>query len=219
MAVVPLLVPMDQAVPMVNAWGWTVNALLLLRLRAHLSWRLLLPMVGGAALGLPLGLAFLRGADETLVKGTLGVVILGYALLALAGGVGPAVRPVSDRWGMLAGLLGGALGAAFNTSGPPVVIYASVKGWDKDLSTSTLQAFFTFSSTFSMVGFWSAGLFTPQVVRQALPVFPLVWLGILVGGHLYDRVPQARFRALVLALLVVLGGQFLVRAVLAFAAG
>lgn len=214
MALLPLVLPVDQAVPMVGAWGWTVNLLILLRLRVHLNLRGALPMIGGALLGIPLGLAFLRGANPQLVKGVLGVVILGYSLLSLAGGIRPKDRAISDRWGWLAGLVGGALGGAFNTSGPPVIVYTSLKNWPKDLATSTLQAFFVFSSTFSVIGFASVGLYTPQVVRAILPLFPAVWLGVLVGGRIYDRVPQERFRLLVLGLLVVLGGNFLIRAML-----
>ena len=209
MGLLPLLLPVEQAVPMVGAWGWTLNLLILWRLRAHLELRRVLPMVAGGVLGIPVGLAFLKGVDEAVVKGTLGLVLVGYGLLALGGGVKPRAQAISDRWGLLAGLLGGALGGAFNTSGPPVVIYVSLKGWDKDVATSALQAFFSFSSTFSLIGFWWAGLFTPTVVHTLLPLYPVVWLGSLVGARIYDRVPQERFRVAVLVLLVVLGASFL----------
>jgi len=214
MALLPLLVPMDQAVPLVGAWGWTVNLVILLRLRGHLEWRRVAPMVGGAVIGIPLGIAFLRGADPTLVRAVLGLVIVSYSGMSLVGGAPAArTRPFSDGWGLLAGALGGALGGAFNTSGPPVIVYVSLKGWPKDLATASLQAFFVFSSTFAVAGFASVGMYSPQVVRVLLPVFPLVWLGTWLGGRIYDRVPQERFRTLVLALLLVLGLSFLWHAV------
>ncbi|NOY28036.1 MAG: TSUP family transporter [Oligoflexia bacterium] len=214
MALLPLFVPVDQAVPMVGAWGWSLNLFLLWRLRGHLEIRKVLPLIGGAVVGIPLGLVFLRGADPRLVRAVLGLVLLGYSLFALLGGLGPGRRPISDRFGVLAGLVGGALGGAFNTPAPPIVVYVSLKGWPKHLATSSLQAFFMFTSTFAVLGFATVGLFTPQVIHRVLPLYPAVWLGSFVGTRIYDRVPQARFRILILALLIVLGGNFLVRAAL-----
>jgi len=218
MALLPMLVPMDHAVALVGAWGWMVNLLILVRLRGHLQWRPFLPMVGGAALGIPLGIAFLRGADPTLVRAVLGTVIVCYSLGSLVSsqlGWLPRVRsrPFSDGWGVLAGMLGGALGGAFNTSGPPVIVYVSMKGWPKDLAMVSLQAFFVFSSTFAVAGFASVGMYSPQVLHTLFPLVPVVWLGSWLGGRIYDYVPQERFRTLVLALLLALGLVFLWHAV------
>lgn len=213
MSLLPLFLPVDQAVPMVAAWGWTLNLVICWRLRRYISLKRVGPLLAGALLGVPAGVLFLKGADPRLVRGTLGAVLVGYCVYALFfQRHGAAERPPSTVAGAAAGLFGGALGGAFNTSGPPAILYVSAMGWDKNSATATLQAFFVLASSIALAGHASVGLFTRDVVADLLPMFPAVWLGVFIGTRIYDRVPQARFRKLVLGMLFVLGGNFLVRA-------
>lgn len=215
MSLLPLLLPVDQAVPLVAGVGFTLTMHLGWRLRRHLSFRRAVPLILGGAVGTPLGIAFLQGADPRLVRGLLGAVILSYAVYALTRRADAVrERPPSVGVGMVAGLCGGVLGGAFNTGGPPAVVYVSAMGWQKDAATSTLQAFFLFGSLFTVSGHLAVGNFDAPVQAMLWPLLPAAWAGSILGARIYDRVPQARFQRLVLVMLLVLGANFLVRAVL-----
>ncbi len=214
MSLLPLVIPVEQAVPMVGAWGLSLNLLNTWNRRRHIQPRRILPMLVAAAMGIPVGLTFLTRAPESLVTGTLGVVILAYVGLALSGRVRPGIGGDDRRWAFLAGLLGGALGGAFNTSGPPVVLYLSSRGWTKEQTIGAMQAFFTFTSSLTFVGFVAYGLITRTLLGWILPILPIVWIGLLVGSAINNRIPQLAFQRLVLGLLAVLGFNFLGRSLL-----
>lgn len=213
MALLPLLLPMAEAVPLVAVWSFVINLGLLYRLRAHVDLKRVAPLLLGAIVGVPLGVFYLDGADDRLVRLSLGAVMVAWSLWALLGGE----KAVADRGappgaGLLAGVFGGVLSGAFNTGGPPTILYVNAMGWDKDRATSTLQAFFTFASVLSLSTHASVGLLDLEAVRRSLPVVPVVMLGTWLGAQVYDRIPQERFRTLVLGFVLVLGLQFLVRA-------
>lgn len=211
MSLLPLFLPVELAVPIVGAWSLSLNLLNTWTRRRHIQPRRILPMLVAATLGIPVGLTFLTAAPEHLVTGTLGVVILAYVALALSGRVPPGIGGEARRWAFLAGLLGGMLGGAFNTSGPPVVLYLTSRGWPKEQTIGAMQAFFAFTSTLTFLGFVGYGLYTEQALRIILPVLPLVWIALLVGGRLNQRIPQVAFQRLVLGMLAVLGLNFLRR--------
>ena len=76
--------------------------------------------------GIPLGVLMLKRVDETVVLTILGVVIVGYAVYGLLKLKLP--RLDGAFWPYLVGFLSGVLGGAYNTSGPPVVIYGNCRG-------------------------------------------------------------------------------------------
>lgn len=217
MSLLPLFLPVDHAVPMVAAWGLALNLYLNWRLRKHISLRRAGPMMLGGLLGIPVGVLFLKGADPRLIKGALGAVIVLFCLHSLLSSRVPHIDEGGRKaqgLGVVAGAAGGVLGGAFNTGGPPVILYVAAMGWAKDAATSTIQVYFLLTTTLTIAGHVSVGLMTPERLWQVLPLYPVVGLGSWLGTRIYDRVPQARFRQIVLVLLLVLGANFLVRSAL-----
>jgi hypothetical protein len=83
MAVLPGLLGIRVAAPLVALMAGTIEGVLLARYRHAFNlravWRLVLAML----LGVPLGIFALRQVEERLVLAILGLVIAGYALYAL----------------------------------------------------------------------------------------------------------------------------------------
>ena len=88
-------------------------------IRVDAVWR----MLTAALLGAPLGVYLLGHIEERIALIVLGAVISGYALYALVGFHLPELS--HPLWAWAAGLVSGMLGGAYNTSGPPAVIYGS----------------------------------------------------------------------------------------------
>lgn len=163
------------------------------------AWRLIVSSIAG----IPVGLYFLRGSYETPMRIVLGVVIAGFALFHL---MRPALMHLKDeRLAPVFGFVAGVLGGAYNTNGPPVVIYGSLRRWPPESFRATLQGYFLLTNIFIVIGHASAGLWTGRVGSLFLLSLPLVFLGIRLGGVFQRRIPRGRFDRMIHGLLLLIG--------------
>ncbi len=215
MSVLPHVLDVREAVPLVSVFGLVLCLAMLWRYRSHVDPRKFLPLLAGEVVGTPLGALYLRSIEPQVVTGTLGAFLLVYGTASLVAerrrrDAAPHPR-VGRRWGPLAGLLGGLIGGAFNTGGPPVIVYATARGWDAGAFKANLSVLFLFNTAVQLVLFAWWGLLTPRVLRLDLIGMPALLLGLGAGMWASSFLDAARFRRVVLALLVVLGVVFLVR--------
>ncbi|HSN77361.1 MAG TPA: sulfite exporter TauE/SafE family protein [Anaerolineae bacterium] len=208
MPLVALVIGVKAAAPLVALVGFTLYAVNLIRYRRGFDWRVLLPLAIAAALGVPLGVWALGNLDEQVVKSVLGVVLIAYALYGVWK---PQTAPLrSSLWAYQAGFLAGILGGAFNTPGPPVIIYGNLKQWPRDLFRSTLQALFLFSSSLVIASHAVAGNLTRPVLTTYLLLVPALLLGVWAGAYVDRHMSNERFRILVLALIFATGVLLLI---------
>jgi uncharacterized membrane protein YfcA len=170
------------------------------------------PLLVGGLIGVPCGVGFLVLAPKNIITGILGLVILAYVLWRSAGKIAFETQP-NYKWGVAAGLLGGALGGAFNTSGPPAVMYVSGRSWSPNTVKATLQVFFCLNSVVQLSLYGYEGYLTCEVFTYDLILLPFVLLGVWLGGVLSSRFSSRLFEHLVMGGLVVLGVVFIVRSV------
>jgi uncharacterized protein len=207
MALLPGLIGLQTAAPLVALIALALEVILLARYGRSMRLRPVLQIAGASALTVPLGMFFLRRLDERLALALLGLVIGGYALYALFDPPLPKLH--HPAWAYAAGLVAGLLGGAYNTSGPPVIIYGHCRLWPPPEFKGNLQGFFLFNSAFIVLGHWWNGGFTPQVWRSFFDLLPVIAVGIVAGLSL-DRVIQPDlFRKIILYLLILLGLRLL----------
>lgn len=203
MALLPDIIGIQRATPLIALVALTLEFFLLLRYRSALRisaiWRVALASVAG----IPLGLWVLRSVSERVVLAVLGVVIAGYALYALLDLRLPKLERPAWAYGF--GLLAGVLGGAYNTSGPPVIIYANCRRWYPAEFKSNLQGFFLINSIFIAIGHIFNHTLTPLVWQDFLWSLPALGLGIVAGVSLDRYLDPLRFRKIVLWLLVLMG--------------
>jgi uncharacterized membrane protein YfcA len=203
MAILPGWVGIRTVTPLVALITATVDMLMLGRYRAQIRPRAVYPLLAGMAFGIPLGILALRRLDERVVLGALGVVISLYALYALFGFRLP--RPNGRPWAWGVGFLAGLLGGAYNTSGPPLIVYGQAQEWPPDEFKANLQTLFIFNDGLVIAGHLLAHNITGVVARAYLIALPALVGGFLIGGRLDRFLNPDRFRMLVLVLLLVLG--------------
>ena len=75
-------------------------------------------------------------------------------------------------------------------NGPPLVVYATLRGWTPEHFRATLQGYFLPASAAGMCGFWAAGLWVPEVTRYFLWSLVPAVIAITIG-----RVANRRMRA------------------------
>jgi uncharacterized membrane protein YfcA len=162
-------------------------------------WRLTLATV----FAVPLGILAVRFLDERIVLAALGLVLIGYSAYALLGPRLPALA--HPGWAYLFGFFSGILGGAYNTGGPPAVIYGACRNWAPGEFRSNLQALFLVTNVFVLAGHAATGNFTAEVSSQLWVAVPALIAGMGVGLGTARFIPRAGFRKLVLVMLIALG--------------
>jgi uncharacterized membrane protein YfcA len=202
----PLLVPIlgiQAAAPLVALYGLVAEAILLAYYRSAFNLRVVWRLALASIFGIPLGVWALRNVDEAVVLTALGLIVGGYALYALLNLRLPAIsQPI---WAYIAGFIAGVLGGAYNTAGPPVIIYGNARQWPPPEFKSNLQGFFLLNTAVIVGTHLLAGNYTSDVWRSSLVALPAVAAGIVAGLLLSKRLSAPLFRKIVLWLLLVLG--------------
>jgi len=212
MGTLPLWIGPKEAVPLVALLCLAVNGVLTFRLRAYLTRSRLAPMIGGCLFGVPIGVTLFVRLNATLL-----MVGLGLALVAVALQQGLQNEPMKDRappsplWGGLAGLASGILGGAFNTGGPPAVMYVGVQRWSKEHTMATLQGFFLTTCVVQIGLFVAQGTIAkPQVVAAMTLLIPAL-IGVAMGQMFFQRIDQERFRVVLISGIGLLGVAMLLK--------
>jgi uncharacterized membrane protein YfcA len=203
MSILPPLLGIQVASPLVALMAITLETILLVRFRGALNFKPVWRMSLASIIGIPIGLALARSISEDLVLSVLGVVLVGYSLYALIAPRLPELkRPV---WAFVFGFVGGILSGAYNVAGPAAVIYGNCRRWSPDEFRSNLQAFFLVNDAFVLINHGLAGNLQPIVWSYYLAALPAILLGIFFGLKLDRRINPDVFRKLVQVLLIVMG--------------
>ncbi len=203
MPLATLALGLRTAAPLVALAGLTIYAIHVARYFRAVDVRELVRLAAGSALGIPVGIWVLGSLDESLVTRVLGLILFAYGLYTLLRRGAP--RPLSQRWVYPSGFLAGCLGGAYNTPGPPVIVYGSMRQWPKGEFRAVLQSLFFFNAILVVASHLVARHLTAGVLRYYLYALPALLLGIGAGAILDRRVDHARFRTLVTAMIVALG--------------
>ena len=209
MPLLAMVIELKTATPLVAFVLMTIAAIILLRnwrvADLNAVWRLVL----SSCFGIPVGLFLLKGVPEGLMKVFLGTVVILFSFYNLVNRHLTIIdlRRVSGGSGLayLFGFVAGVLGAAYNTSGVVITIYATLRDWSPERFRSTLQSYFVFTGLLILASHGLAGLWTPDVLRLYVPSLPLILAGIFLGGKLSRLIPQGQFDGYVNAGLLVLG--------------
>ncbi len=203
MPLLSALLGVETAAPLVALFGLLAEVILLLYYREAVNVRVIWRLILASMIGVPVGVVVIRSLDEALVLTALGVIVVGYALYALLKLRLPAVNgPV---WAYGTGFVAGILGGAYNTAGPPVIVYGNCRGWPPDEFKGNLQGFFLFTGVVVLISHGLAGNYNAEVLRYGLLTLPAVAAGLIAGLALSKRISATAFRTLVLWLLLVLG--------------
>lgn len=166
------------------------------------AWRLIV----ASLVGIPVGVFLLHAAPERVVKGALGVVLVTYGIYNL---VTPRVPHLQhEKYAFPFGFVAGILGGAYNTSGPPVVIYGTLRRWSPEYFRATMQCYFLFTYLATIAGHGMSGLWTPLVLKLFLWASPGIGLGMYLGGKVHRMIPKPLFSQVIFGILAVVGILF-----------
>jgi uncharacterized protein len=204
MPLLALVVPMKLASPVV-ALASALNAfLILVRDWKSLEVRQARSLIVIALCSIPFGAWLLSEGDDRLLKAVLGTVVLGFGIWSLRNPAMPQLK--SPWWDLPFGLSAGILGGAYNTAGPPMVIYAALKRWPPDVFRVILQAYFLPAGLVIVSLHGYHGRLTNDVLKTFALTLPPIAVAFIAGRRFADRIPEERFRKIVYIALLFLGG-------------
>jgi uncharacterized protein len=202
-----LIMRLSTASPVVALAGLTMSLGIVVANRETVDFQAAWRLIVSSLVGIPVGVFLLHSAPERVVKCVLGLVLIAYGVYNLLALEVPYLR--HDKYAFPFGFIAGILGGAYNTSGPPVVIYGTLRRWSPTYFRATLQCYFLFTYTATIVGHGAAGLWTPLALRLFLWALPGLGLGLYLGGKVHRMIPTTVFSQVIFGILVVVGLVFL----------
>ena len=163
-----------------------------------------------------LGATALTRLDLSLLSGLLGVLLIGYATLSLAG-VRLSISPEAELWaGPLLGTVNGVLTGMTGSFVVPGVMFLQAIGLARDMLVQAMGILFTASTAALALALQSNSLLGAGLgLASAAALIPAA-AGMVVGRHVRRRLSEARFRLVFFGALLALGTYILANATLGF---
>jgi uncharacterized protein len=196
-------------IPVVFACEIMMTAFQARGIRAHIDWRRVGWLIAGAAIALPFSVSVLLSVGEDTARITISTVILLMALLLLSG------WSLQRRIGALGhgsvGVLSGMCNSA-GIGGLPVAAFLSAQPMQAAGFRATMIVYLTALDLITLPLLWLGGLVTWDTAIAALMAFPILGLGVWLGGRRFLTASPAAFRQSAVMLLLLLSALGLIRA-------
>lgn len=177
--------------------------------RTEIDWEAVRTLLVGAALGLPLGVIVITVLPVRGLRIALATAVL-LAVAFLASGFELSHRNRNVEWA--GGFLCGLLTTSLNTNGPPAVLALQARAMPPQRFRPTTSAVLGLTSLVGAVLFALAGRVNGEVGQAFLVALPAMLVGWRTGLRARQHIPAARFRHLVIALLLAAAGLTLAAA-------
>lgn len=207
MPLITMVLPLKMAAPMSVMVG-TATALYATWLsRKETDWKSAMVLILFSFAGIPVGLYALSYLPDHIMKMGLGGFIIIYSFYSL---FIPRLPVYDKRWiAAPMGAIAGALGAAFSTNGPPVVMYGMLRNLGPAAFRGTLNAFFTANNIAIVGGLATSGILTISTFKLVIFCIPTMILGSIVGQFVHKRISVKTFRIMVFLLLIASGAMLI----------
>jgi hypothetical protein len=204
-----LLTPTETTI-LIAASALVIQGASTWRLRHALRPARLWPYLLGALAGIPLGVQLLGQAAPHAFRAGVGMLLVAYAIYALARPKLPPVTAGGRVLDAVVGGLSGVLGGATGLAGILPTIWCGLRGWPRDEQRAVFQPVAVAINALALIWLGLAGTIDRATIVDFGFVLPAILAGTWVGLKLYGRLDEARFRQIVLVLLLVAGASLLV---------
>jgi uncharacterized membrane protein YfcA len=154
------------------------------------DWKLLVSMIIPVLVGLGLGAVFLHLVSDSLLKKTIGVIVLLLLVLGFwPDKLGVQRKPIGYGYGGLAGFTT----MVANAGGPAVSLYLLAAKYDKFRFLGTSAWFFFIVNVAKTPISIGLGIVRPEILLFAAALIPAVLIGTWIGKLVIDRISQKSF--------------------------
>ena len=211
MPLLAMVLSMQIVTPLVALIAFSIAIYIVIQDFKKIEFQNIWKLIVSSIIGIPIGLIYLKGINEDIIKLVLGILISVFGLYNLF--KPDLIRIKHSLWAYLFGFLAGLIGAAYNTNGPIIVIYGTMKKWKPLEFRATLQGYFLTTGVFVILGHLIAGNFTKIVMKYYLMTFPVFLGAIILGSFLNKRINKESFIKYIYLLLIIIGVSLIVKTV------
>lgn len=195
-----LVLPFNQIVPIVVGLSLVSNLVMIWRLYKHVELKKIWLLIVFGFIGIPIGGYLLLVSDGVILKISVGLLILGFAILLLR----RVTFPIRNEYlayptvGLLSGILNGSISA----SGPPLVLFLANQGKDQQVFKANLAFYSIFLNLSTIAVFYFNGTLDRAVASIIVQLLVIMIAGTGMGMAMARRIDQQMFRKLVIYLLI-----------------
>ena len=197
-----LLMDPDEAVPIIFCLEVVASAQLIRDCRAEVMWRPVRWLVGGAFVGMPVGVAALVAIDPEPMKLVISVAVLISAVVLATGW--RSKRELGFVGTSTVGVGAGVLNGLTSAGGPPVIVFFLGSPAGMAAGRASLIAYFLFLDSLAIVIVAVAGLLDGTALLRFAAFTPVMLLGAVLGARGFGRADPERARFVGIGVLVAL---------------
>jgi uncharacterized protein len=187
--------------PLVALIAFTIAIYIVIQDFRKIEFKNIWKLIISSIIGIPIGLFYLKGVSEEIIKLILGIIIITFSIYNL---LKPNIIKLKKPfWANIFGFLAGIIGAAYNTNGPIIVIYGTTQKWNPQEFRATLQGYFFTTGVFVIIGHLLAGNFKQEVMLYYLYALPLILLAIFFGGYMNKKINVEYFKNVIYIFLLI----------------
>lgn len=212
MPLLALFIDVKSATPIMALTASTLAILLLITSWRKVSLKDAWPFVLSTMLGLPVGLYYLKNTPEILIKVILGIILVLFGLYYLFVKNLPYLK--NEKFSILFGFIAGILGGAYNTNGPPTVIYGVLRRWSSQHFRATLQGIFFPTGMIITISHGISGLWTGFVITTYLYALPAIIFAFFLGNKIHHKLNEDGFKKIIYSFILIIGIVLIINTIL-----
>ncbi len=198
-------------IPVVFTCEIIMTALQARGIRGHVDWRRVGALLLGAAIALPVSISIILSVGEAAARLTVSVIVFVMSLILLSGWT--LRRRINTAGYSGVGAVSGLCNAA-GIGGLPVAAFLAAQPIAAPVFRATMIVYLTGLDILTLPLMWAGGLVTWDTAIGAAYAFPILALGIWLGGRQFLSASPTEFRKLAVLLLLTLSGLGLIRALI-----
>lgn len=207
-----LVLPPAQIVPIVLLWEISASIGHLPFVYREVDWKSLGWLTTGMLLGTPLGVWMLACLPPEPMCAAINGTVIVFALMLLKGA--KPLRSPTKLETSLIGMSGGIINGASANGGPPVILFFLSSPAGAAVGRASLIAYFLLTDSWASLFCWQKDLFTLESWLFMGSMLPVLALGVALGSRFFRGLDEAKFKKLVLVLLIAVACAGLAKAIL-----
>jgi uncharacterized membrane protein YfcA len=212
MPLLAFFIDIKTATPLMALTASTLAIMLLFTSWKKISIKDTLPFILSTAIGLPVGLYYLKNTSDEIIKAALGILLVFFGIYYLFVKSLPHLK--NEKLSFLFGFFAGILGGAYNTNGPPTVIYGVLRRWSAQNFRATLQGIFFPTGLIITFSHGISGLWTGIVVTSYLYALPVIVLGFYLGNKIHHKLNEYHLKKIIYIFILLIGFILLFNSIL-----
>ena len=197
------LVPLKECVPLVVILNFISNAMILIGCIKEVRIKKIMLLLLASITITPFGAYSLKYVNPTYLTLLVGAVLIVFSVLLIFQKTFP-IKNESVGYSV-AGTLSGFLNGCLSMSGPPVVLFLSNQGVDKNTFRANLAFYFLILNLATLTTYYINDLIYEVHFEKMIFYIPALLIGVFFGIRLSKKLNDTLFKKITLIILLISG--------------